>query len=315
MKFIICAPFHDSDHSNGILGMAYLAQTLTSQGHDVKACLMASHPHEEYPINLSNLIEQAQKDPNPYYSQLLPRIKVVIDKFQLRVLHDHSESLINEHIIIYPEVIITNPLKAKNIIRYYGNKPGVLNKTSSSIGANDFILSHSKTLIANAHHVLFFAYVDPAFHDKNTFKAENRTLDLVYEGKGHLYTKMVDIDGAVLITRHWPPSKQQLATLLRHTRFLYTYDSWTNLNLEAILCGAIPIFLHNGPFTDEEIDDSELGTLPRIKFNQYNVSDDFFNEFESERIKLLNRLVKIQGNWHQGVTEFTRKVKKHFQIL
>lgn len=312
MKFIICAPFQDADHSNGILGLAYLAQTLMSQGHDVKACLMASHPHEEYPINLANLIEQSQKDPNPFYSQLIPRINAVIGKFQLNVLHDHSVGLINEHVVIYPEVIITNPLKAKNIIRYCGNKPGVLGKEAPPINPKDFILSHSKKLIANPHHVLFFAYVDPAFHDNNSFKAEDRTLDLVYEGKGHLYTKMKPIEGAVLITRNWPPEKQQLAILLRHTRFLYTYDSWTNLNLEAILCGAIPIFLHNGPFTDEEIDDSELGALPRIKFNEYNVSDNFFNQFEIERLQLKNRLAKIQEDWQEGVAELTKKLGKHF---
>lgn len=315
MKFIICAPFHDSDHSNGVLALTHLAISLERQGHEVYSCIMNSHPLEEHPLDINALIKLANDAPESSHGKLLIRVSNAIKLNNLKILRNFDANFIKDFIVIYPEVITENLLGASRIVRYYGNKPGILGKKPPALTDNDFLLSHSKNLIENPHHILFFSYINPVFTDTNTIPAEKRLLDLMYVGKGTLYTKPTHIEDVVEITRQWPTKKSQVASLLKNARFLYTYDSWTNLNLEAVLCGAIPVFLHNGPFTDEEIDGSELGALPRIKLNSEQLlTDEYFKQFEFEKQQLKQRLQTMQSNWEFDVFEFTQKVKHHFQI-
>ena len=313
MKIIICAPIHDADHSNGILGLIHLARSLKKQGHHVKMCPMASYPQEEYPINVKVLIAESSKvDTHEYL--VWQKIKYFIELYEIELLADFNKDYIEDNIVIYPEVIISNPLKATKIVRYFGNKQGVLTGEITPISPNDFILAHSKTLIENPNHILFFAYINPVFNDTGTNIAENRCVDLYYYGKGSIYTKPEPVEGAIEITRQWPSKKKDLALLLRNTRFFYTYDVWSNINLEAVLCGAVPIFLCDKPFTDNEIDSSELGKLPRIKFTDTDISNSFFSDFEFERSELKNRLKTIQERWNTDVKIFTEKLLKHFNL-
>jgi hypothetical protein len=54
------------------------------------------------------------------------------------------------------------------------------------------------------------------------------------------------IAGVKTITPEWPSTREELTSLLKRTRVLYTCDDQSLLNLEALLCGCTVIQLPDG---------------------------------------------------------------------
>ena len=107
--------------------------------------------------------------------------------------------------------------------------------------SNDgFILNHSKAF-GVCHHVLYNPFslaeaVEYAEVNKDIY-TRNRDLNLKYVGKGRDLERKVQ-SPLVEISREWPKSRLQLFDLLSVTNTLYSYDSLSALNLEAIILGA-----------------------------------------------------------------------------
>lgn len=314
MKIIICAPIQNYGHSNGILALIHLGVTLSEFGVDVLFCVMAEGNQSQLVINVPRLIEKVNLDNNKlsYEFSILSRLEEVVEKFGIKILMNYDFKTINEYIVVYPEVINGNPLAANRIVRYFGNKNGVL-VDPVNLNNNDFVISHSISLCDDANHYLYFPYINPLFLPETVVPFAERRFSSYYVGKGNLYVEPYQYDDLIEITRLWPSKKSALAILLKNSQFLFTYDSWTNTNVEAVLCGAIPVYLHNGPFTDEEIDGSELGKIPRIKFNEdINFSDSFLKKFIAERNDLLLRIVELNNKWKPSVGDLIAKLKNHF---
>jgi hypothetical protein len=312
IKVIVCAPFHDSDHSNGILGLLYLASTLQKYGCTVEIGILASHPQENSLINI-NVLNTYNDKRGTYEYNLLQRINLANAPFNLKILKEYNSEYLEQFIVVYPEVISTNPLKSKKIVRYFGSKNGILNGIDAPV-ENDFKLAHSRAIDSSADHILFFPYINPIFNDLDTDPLESRSLNCYYIGKGYLYGSTPAVPDAFEITRHFPQRKSDLAYLLKRTKFFFTYDVWTNLNVEAVMCGAIPVFLANQPYSDTEIDTCETGELPRVKFGQTDFSSGLFDEFRSKRLQLINTYIELNNAWDSSVIELIDKLKAHFSI-
>jgi hypothetical protein len=313
IKVIVCAPFQDSDHSNGILGMLYLASTLQKYGCTVEIGILASHPQENSLININVLNTYNDKKGTNEYN-LLQRIKMANAPFNLKILANYEPEYIDQFLVVYPEVISSNPLNSKKIVRYFGNKNGILTGVDAPLKSNEFKLAHSRSIDPTADHILFFPYINPIFNDIDTAPLEVRSMNCYYIGKGYLYGSTPAVPDAFEITRHFPHRKSDLAYLLKRTKFLFTYDVWTNLNVEAVMCGAIPVFLANQPFSDDEIDSCEVGELPRVKFGQTDFSSGLFDEFRSKRLQLINTYIELNNAWDPSVIELIDKLKAHFSI-
>ena len=86
IKVIVCAPFQDSDHSNGILGMLYLASTLQKYGCTVEIGILASHPQENSLININVLnTYNDKKGTNEYNLLQTCNLRLVLPYRQTRV--------------------------------------------------------------------------------------------------------------------------------------------------------------------------------------------------------------------------------------
>jgi hypothetical protein len=138
-------------------------------------------------------------------------------------------------------------------------------------------------------------------------------LDLSYIGKGALYGVNAKISNTVAITRNWPESKEELAALLRNCRFFYTADSCSHINNEALSCGALPVFLHNGPWTDAELDSFEAGAMPRLRLGEI-IDEARCDEFERARDVYLDRMATIERQWELSVRALIEKVDLHFAV-
>lgn len=162
-------------------------------------------------------------------------------------------------VVIYPDLILGNPLGARNVVRY------VLNFNSLNF-SGDFILSYSKVYSKYSNFVLSKPFHHACFSDEGTQTWSERTLDLTYIGKGSGFTDCFRINNTILVERDYPRDKEQLALLLRQCRFFFTWDCVSATNYDAVMCGAIPVLLHDKQINRKHVNDMEVGAFPETSF-------------------------------------------------
>jgi hypothetical protein len=294
--------------SNGILGLVQLAKTIEKLGRTAYMCQIRGDNDEIICSDDLNTHISA----NEKTKTVIDTIVQAAQKFGVKICSDFTRQRIDGAYVVYPENVLENPLGAKNVVRYFLNRDGILKKGATvNVGATDFILTHSKVMRPDAQHVCHFSMMNPLFNRDNTVPPELRKLDITYIGKGSLYGYAGKVDHTVEITRNWPATKEELAALLRNCRFFYSADACSYINNEALSCGAIPVFIHNGPWTDAEIDSFEGGTLPRLRPNA-TLDENFFPQFEVARDQYLKRLQACEQRWEPSVREMIEKVDRHF---
>lgn len=161
--------------------------------------------------------------------------------------------------VIYPDIVKGNPIGGRRSVVY------VLGKPEFEIEA-EFVVAFSKAYIEKFNCVLFKPFISEWMHDRGTHHWSARRLDLTYIGKGAEYLECRVIPGSVLVERNWPQDKRQLAALLRNCRYFFSWDNLTATNLDAMLCGAVPVSMHELQFSPEEAKGSELGYLFPLKY-------------------------------------------------
>lgn len=225
-------------------------------------------------------------------------------------LQDSEAHFLQDGIVIYPETISGNPLQARNVARWMGNKDGVLrDKRGMEAAPGDFIIAHSRVIRPDADFVLFYSYVNPCFNDIDAVP-EKRSMNATYIGKGYLYKDPIYIiKNTLWIDRKWPSTQEQLAFLLKHIACFYTWDCWSATNVDAVLCGAVPFFLQYDPFTSAEIDSAEIGRIPRLD-NDNRTFD--LETFKRERFALIARIGTLQATWQTRVKDFHDKLQARF---
>ena len=149
---------------------------------------------------------------------------------------------ITDEIVVYPEIIPGNPLKAKNVVRYLLNEPGVLGG-DRTFPANELIIYydhwiHEAGCYAAGYrlpdsHLCYISVIEPELF-RETNKPKTKAVSFV--GKG-AYTQKTPVP-TMEITREFPKTREATSELLQETTDFYSYDFHTALNLEAKLCGA-----------------------------------------------------------------------------
>lgn len=288
--FIIVAP--DYTHtSNGIRALHDLTHTINTHGRTARMLILTN----------DKIIGNGSKD------------QLTNPEWNTPLLDESERELLNDGIVLYPEVVKGNPLNAKRVVRWLGNKEGVLRDGEGmQADRNDFILAHSKVIRPDADHVLFYAYQNPCFNGFGVV-TEERVLNATYIGKGYMYGPVgpvKDRRGLTLeIGRRWPPSQEQLAVLLKHVACMYTYDCWSATNIDAIMCGAVPFFLRYDPFSSEEIDSAELGRIPRLDADNREFN---LEKFQRERLALITRITTLHASWDDRVRQLLAKLDRKF---
>lgn len=149
-------------------------------------------------------------------------------------------------IVIYPEVVSGNPLSAHRVVRWMLHEPGRLGGTKSFAKREVvFVYDRQKLPFARKatpravedRHVLWTGLIDPAYIHNNGTVCRDLTLSFEHKGAGlQAKFKLDPALGAVRL-EDLTPSYQALGEVLRRTRCLYSYDHYSNLLREAVLCG------------------------------------------------------------------------------
>ncbi len=174
----------------------------------------------------------------------------------LRAVSDEENG--RNPIVIYPEIVMGNPMNAGTVVRYVLNWPGVLGG-DASYDPGEIVYCYTKTL-ANSipgAQVLHIPVVDTSvFYDR---KREKRFGSCFYAAKfrnlggspAGIPRDSVEIlrDGTLAQT------PEEIAGLFSSCEVFYTFED-TLLSLEAALCGCPTVFVPNeifeAPFGDQE---------------------------------------------------------------
>ena len=276
MKFLICAPPYN-DKSGGIVVLHELQKEMTDLGYDAHLAIFVPHTETQ----------------TRYYGPA------------------YMEDILENGIVVYPEVITGNPLGAKRVVRYFLNKEGFASGNKVEAGENDFIMTFSRIYRPDAHAVLTKEATNPAFNTDGSEYVLDRTIDCTYIGKGKLYGDCRVVEGTTEITRTWPETKQELADLLKKTRFLFMYDTMTAMITDSLRCGAIPVILMFKPFSEEEIDTNYFGKVPRATVQNGNVFIP--NDFDQTRANYLGKIDYVATQHSKILGEVIEQIKRHFQ--
>lgn len=167
-----------------------------------------------------------------------------------------------EPIVVYPEIVSGNPRRAKSVVRYVLNVPGLIGG-DKTFADTELIYAYGQSLLpANAPpgNVLFFPSVDTGlFNNRDNPLDTQRQGILVYPGR-HLNAlkEHPELAHGTVITSTWPASRAELAALMRRSETLYCFES-TAIALEAVLCGCPAVVLRSPLFDGHAISSAELG--------------------------------------------------------
>lgn len=296
MKFIIVAPPYHAK-SAGIVVMHELCDSLNRLGHTA-AIILA--------INSNGFTSPNEER---FFGPRLLRHAIDTD--------NEFHSFIADGVVIYPEIITGNPVGGRRVVRYLLNKEGAIGGNSMEASEDDFILSFSKSFHDRANAHLIKLSRQPIFNTYDSKPTAERTLDLTYIGKGSNYDNCFVVKDTVEITRLWPQSREELATLFKNTRFFYTWDAISQTNLDALFCGAAPIFLTARPHDSfESLDKNEIGHIPKalLIMKDGDLSVEIPDDFHQKAEEFKKSYQTLIDNYDQRLSHVVEKIVNYFNI-
>lgn len=148
-------------------------------------------------------------------------------------------------IVIYPEIVSGNPYGARKIIRWALHAPGRLGG-DRRFDDDEMVFVYDAQMLPRvaaataeplgSSRVLWFGLIDPAFIYPGP--AGDRTLELSFTHKGRDLAARFPLPAGIGRLEDHTPDMAALGDVLRRTRTLYSYDHYSNVLREAVLCGA-----------------------------------------------------------------------------
>ena len=220
--FLICA-FPYTHRSSGVRALYRLCHHLNQSGYPA-AILLKKKPWWYRVIRRIYYTFRTQKRARFCHASTVP------NRWNIRF----HKGPIRDSIVVYPEVIKGNPYRAKKVIRWVLNNPGLLGGDSTYPDSEMvFIYDIQRLKIVNQavsipltpQRVLWFGLIDPdyIYPDANTPK----TINCSFIHKGHHLKKQFSLpDKSIIPLEDMTPNMQALGEVLRRTRVLYSYDHY-----------------------------------------------------------------------------------------
>lgn len=140
-------------------------------------------------------------------------------------------------IVVYPETVAGNPLRARNVVRWLLHRPG-FHTDAVDFGPDDLFFHYTDAFAdpARDSRLLRVTQVSAAYRQTNG-SPRRGSCYLVRKGEGPLDRHppgAVRVDGL---------DHEAMAAAFNTAEFLYTYDPYTLYTLYAALCGCPSVFL------------------------------------------------------------------------
>ncbi len=289
--FYVYAPLYQKN-SNGIRVLYSLSDLIRQQGYSSKV-ICYEGDREDYDLLL----------PTRYKQHTIAMDDNFKDDF----------SLSNEDIVVYPETISCNPLKAKNVVRYLLNRPMYLTGRPIQYQDSDYLVAYSLRVDANVPQLFILNddrdYFYPTdFHNKES-------LVCIYYGKvtdpvirnPELKDLINTFKDKVTITREYPKTRTELGDLLRRSRLLVSLDPISNITYEATLCGTPALIVNDiFGFSNQKFNITLYGIFSNPSRYDESIKDVKFSFNECSTTIEENR---------KSAGKFVDDAIKHFELM
>ena len=282
-KYLIFAPSYN-DNSGGTIVLHKLCHLLNELGSE--ASLFPFFVNHE--INYFNFFDSILSFLK-YEKKRIFKPYRLNKSFNTPVIKSLKKINLNEYIVVYPEMVLGNPLGAKNVVRWFLHQPGhhtgkiyygkgeLYFKFNSAI--DDFYFSGSKTSdneLKIIHYPLNI-YYEPA--DNSIRKG---TAYCIRKGKNkeiiHDLNGSINIDGK---------SHEEIANIFRKVEMFISYDVYTAYSIFAVLCGTKSVVV---PDVNMTVDDWYPNLSDRNGI-AYGFLDEEMNRAEQTASKVKEHIV------------------------
>jgi len=297
-EFVVFAPPYDPN-VGGYIALHYLCHLLNEVGH--KAHL----------IPFFNSAEISPIDSDSLVTKLLDQ-RAEIQKSNYKVNAAWNTPIYrrpwrgiakrDDLVVVYPEVVFGNPLRAKNVARWLLHDPGFHNKQVYFVPGEvhfRFVEMHRAVpmpWIEIAEQLLSVAYMPwEHYQPRSEDPPRKGTAYILRKGKGkplvHDLTDSVQVDGM---------SHAQIGEICRRVKTFISYDTRTTYSLLAAIAGADSVVI-----PDEGIGEEEWQPDEALRAGiAYGVNR--IEESRPHRYRLAERIRSITDNSSKSASDFAK---------
>jgi hypothetical protein len=200
-----------------------------------------------------------------------------------------SKTHLKDSIVIYPEVVDGNPLKAKNVVRWLLHKPG-FHSGSVNYGKNELIFFYLKAYIENLSNIdinnlLYIPNNREDTYVQTNFGAREGSCYILRKGKNR---KIVhELGNSILIDGK---SHHEIAQIFNNVEYCISYDTYTMYSMYASMCGCKSVVVPEDGISKEEwLPDEEKRYGIAYGFDDLKTFDLsrklLFERFEQEKLQ------------------------------
>ena len=300
---VISPPFNEI--VGGTIVLHYLVHLLRDSGREAYLC-----PYFE---NIEFNIYNKRKILRALYKGLLRRVREykTCPNFNTPIIYDPRfiKNQQDEWVVVYPDIVLGNPVQAKNVVRWFLHNPGFHTKNKLFFGVNelhfkfnnsikDFFISGS-TLSSFVFKIIRFPV---KIYTQNEV-ASSRKGTAYCLRKGASKKIVHDLKDSILIDNK---SHQEVAEIFKRVQTFISYDTMSAYSMFAALSGCDSVVI-----PDDGV--SEADWCPDVR-DSYGISYGFDN---IERARLTRHLVienvkRIQAENRQNVDIFLSECEFFF---
>lgn len=294
MKFIIYTPFYD-ENTGGIIVLHKLAQLLRQLGMEVFLW------HEANPFSVSSLKQLERKF--RYWRRQRSQPLRYMSPYSLPLACKQD---VSDAIVVYPEVVAGNPLKANRVVRWLLYKPG-FHTGVVDFSPDDLFFYYLKEYDYPAFNrfpdnQLFIADYFLEVYQQSNFGPRHGSCFMVRKGKDRVLdlhpADAVQVDGL---------SHRQMAEVFNRCEFFFSYDLYTMYSAYACMCGCKSIVL---PIEGMSMEDWRFS--PKSRFGvAYGIDD--VPRAVATRENLLQQIRLFEENNLSSVRFFLHRCKEFFR--
>jgi hypothetical protein len=209
---------------------------------------------------------------------------------------------LRDAIVVYPEVVAGNPLRAKKVARWLLHRPG-FHTGKVDFGRDDLFFAYHEHFNPDSDRTsarLTVTWVNPVYRDLG---GTERSGSCYLLRKGKDRPLVHDPASSVLID---DLSHEEKAEIFSRTTTLYSYDPYTLYNVYAAVCGCIPVVVPPPGLTKEE-------WLPKLE-DRYGLAfgPDDVPWAMATRDKMLDRIGRAREEEEQMLQNFISECRRRF---
>lgn len=239
MKFVILAQSFD-DRSGGTIALHLLCQRLTEAGETALI----------WPLDRPRL--QWWRDPRRFlgwarYHITGQRRRFNHGPFATKLARARD---LRDAVVLYPEVVPGNRLRARHVVRWLLHKPG-FHTGKVGFGADDLLFHYQAafndpTLGTHADNLLTLTWLNDTYGDLGVGHRSGSAY-LIKKGRGRPIVH--DLTNSTLVDALGHAEK---AAVFNRVERFYTYDPYTLYSRYAAICGCVPIIVPEPGVTREQ---------------------------------------------------------------